>query len=156
MIETGSLDHLGGNIAAKVRDLFSNVTKESVAGPATQEHDGVDRDMVEIHCHGGRGPTRVQADVVGGDAKALVVDGADVGPEELKGNGTGQIPNVSGGGHVGVDEGVRGCIESLESTDDGSGGFDRAEGGMLCSRLGNSVITSVFLLPFEVNSHFVR
>ena len=101
VVEPGCLDHFGGNVASKICDLLPNVTEEGVAGPAAQEHDGVNRDMVETHSHGCRRPAGVQTNGCGGDAEAAVVNGLDVGPEELESNGTCHISAFPGGRHVG-------------------------------------------------------
>jgi len=62
----------------------------------------------------------VQANGFGRDAKAAVVDGLDVGPEELESNGTGYISAFPGGGHVGnvgmrdLEVGVSSSVISLK------------------------------------------
>ena len=56
VIKLGCLDHVGVDVTAKVCDLLSNVTEESITGPPTQEHDGVNRDVVKMHGHGSGGP----------------------------------------------------------------------------------------------------
>ena len=132
VIKPGCLGHFRGDVTAKVCDLLSNVTEESIAGLPAQEHDGVNRDMVKIHGHGSRGPAGVQTDGVRRDFKALVFSGFYVGPEELERNGTGHIPEFSRGQQVGVDESFGGCLEGLETTYNGSGGFDRAKERMVC------------------------
>jgi hypothetical protein len=43
-----------GHIAAELVNLSSDVTQESVAGPALQQHDGVDGYAFEVHSHGCR------------------------------------------------------------------------------------------------------
>ena len=133
MIKPGCLDHFGGDVAAKVGDLFSNVTEEGIAGPPTQEHDGVNRDMVEIHGHGRRGTAGVQTDFTGGDSEALVVNGAYVGSEELESNGTGHVHSLSRSRHVGVNEGVGSSVKGLEPPDNGSRSFNRAKERMVSS-----------------------
>jgi len=101
VVEPGCLDHFGGHVTSKVRDLLPNVTEEGVAGPTAQKHDGVNRDVVEIHGHGCQRPAGVQSNGFGRDAKAAVVDGLDVGPEELESDGAGHIAAFPGGRHVG-------------------------------------------------------
>ena len=48
------LYHFVRYIAAELANLFSNVTQKGVAGPAPQQHYGVDGYAVEVHSHGGR------------------------------------------------------------------------------------------------------
>ena len=78
--------------------------EESIAGPSAQEHDGVDGDMVKIHGHGSREATGVLSDDVRGDSEAVVVNGVDMGAEDLESNGTGHGFEFSRGGHVGVNK----------------------------------------------------
>lgn len=63
---------------------------------------------------------------------ALVVNGFDVGLEELESNGTGHISEFPRGRQVGADESFGGCLEGLWTMHNGSGGFDRAKERMVC------------------------
>ena len=38
-----------------VDNLFADVAEEGVGRPASNDHDGVDRDLCEVHHHGGPG-----------------------------------------------------------------------------------------------------
>ena len=51
MIKHLCFDHLGGYIMAEGLHLGSDVSQEGIAGPPTEEHDGVDWDAIHIHCH---------------------------------------------------------------------------------------------------------
>ena len=155
MIETGGLDHLGGNITPKIGDLLTDVAKEGIAGPPSQKHDGVDRNVVEVHGHGSRGPTGMETNFFGSDAKTLVINGTDVGPQELQGRGAGDIAELSSAGHVGINEGIRGGLERLKLADNGRGSFDGAKKGVRGGRLGHIVIPDISFLPFKMDSDFL-
>ena len=93
VVEARSLDHLAGHVAPKVGDLLANVAQEGVAGPPPQQHDGADRHMVQVHGHGGGGPARMQPDFLRSDAQAAAVNGPNVGPEKLEGDGASDVGN---------------------------------------------------------------
>ena len=52
-------DHCFGDAATEVGHLRSDVAEESVARPSTNQHDGVNRNVVQIHGHGGGRPDRM-------------------------------------------------------------------------------------------------
>ena len=57
------LEHEGGDVGGETLDLFSDVSEEGVAGPATDDHDCVCGDFGKIHCHGCARSEGVCADV---------------------------------------------------------------------------------------------
>eukprot|EP00978_Attheya_sp_CCMP212_P015707 scaffold40616_cov59-Attheya_sp.AAC.1 len=59
------LEHATGDVVAEHLDLFSDVSEERVARPTPDDHNGVDRDMGEVHCHSRAGPEGVSAHVLG-------------------------------------------------------------------------------------------
>jgi hypothetical protein len=67
--------HTDKNIVAKHFDLLPNVTKESVAGPPANHHDGVNCNVSKIHGHrGARGANGMGANVFGFDAHFFFAD----------------------------------------------------------------------------------
>ena len=64
-----AFEHVTGDVVAKHLDLLSDVANKSVTGPSTHNHDGVDRDVGEAHCHGGTGQKRVSANILGFKSK---------------------------------------------------------------------------------------
>jgi hypothetical protein len=69
-----SADHAGRDTRTKLEDLASNVTEESVRGPATNEHDGENGDSGEVHGHGSAGSKGVSADVFGGETQDILAE----------------------------------------------------------------------------------
>ena len=63
-----ALDHFSGDIVAELGDLFADVSEESVARPAAEEHDGVDGDAIEVHRHCRGGSNGMEANVGRGEA----------------------------------------------------------------------------------------
>ena len=55
--------HSSGDADGEFLYLFSDVTKEGVAGPSSYQHDGVDRDVVKMHRHGAAGTDGMCANV---------------------------------------------------------------------------------------------
>jgi hypothetical protein len=54
--------------------LASNVTEESVRGPAANEHDGENGDSGEVHGHGSAGSEGVSTDVFGGETQDILAE----------------------------------------------------------------------------------
>ena len=78
-------NHLGRDTATKRLDLLPDVAEESVAGPATEQHDGVHRYTVEIHCHGRRGAKGVESDALWVEAQAFEIHARDETSEHPQG-----------------------------------------------------------------------
>ena len=45
------LYHSGGDVVAELFNLFADVAEKIIAGPSSNDHDGVNRYVIEIHCH---------------------------------------------------------------------------------------------------------
>ena len=43
--------HSLGNVAAESFNLFANITKGDIAGPLSNNHNGVNRYVIQIHCN---------------------------------------------------------------------------------------------------------
>lgn len=97
----------------------------------------------------------MQPNLFGGNSETVMIDGTNVGPEELQGNGTGDIAELSRGRHVRVNEGIRGGVEGLQSPDNGGCGLHRAEERVRRGRLGDVIIACIPFLPFKMDGHFV-
>jgi hypothetical protein len=68
------LNHGLTDALAKFEDVAADVTKEVVAAPATEKHNDIDGDALEIHCHGGATAEGVEADGIGGVTQGLNPD----------------------------------------------------------------------------------
>ena len=55
VIEVAVLCHLFADVLCELHDLWAEVDEEGVAGPSSDEHDGVCGDAGHVHGHGGRG-----------------------------------------------------------------------------------------------------
>ena len=62
------LEHATGDVVDKLLYLFTNVSEESVRGPAANEHEGEGWDSVELHRHGGSRADGVGSNVLGMEA----------------------------------------------------------------------------------------
>ena len=51
MSEVLILNHSLAHIMTELFDLFSYISQESVAGPSSNKHDGINRDFGEVHRH---------------------------------------------------------------------------------------------------------
>ena len=51
MIEVLVLDHARGDIVAELFHLPSNISKESIARPSSNDHDCIDGNIVQVHGH---------------------------------------------------------------------------------------------------------
>jgi hypothetical protein len=69
MSEVLARKHFLGNVLTEFHYLFSDVSKECVAGPATNQHDHEDWAFSEVHCHGRARSNRVCANVFLVEAK---------------------------------------------------------------------------------------
>ena len=56
--------HSAGHVVAELFDLFSDVSKKCVAGPATDHHHDKDRALSKVHGHSGPGADGVGADLL--------------------------------------------------------------------------------------------
>ena len=70
-----------------------------------------------------------------GDAKAVIIDGADVGPKKLESNGTGNMVDLPRDRHVRINVGGWVGVERLEPADNGGSRFNRAKDWVGCGRL---------------------
>jgi len=83
--ETTRHNHLGRDKATKRLDLLPDVAEESVAGPATEQHDGVHRYTVEIHRHGRQRAKGVESNALWVEAQAFEIDAGDETSEHPQG-----------------------------------------------------------------------
>ena len=97
----------------------------------------------------------MQPYLIGGDAQAKVVNGSDVGAEQLQGNGAGDIAELLGGRHVGIDEGGWRGMKRLETADNGGGGLHGTKDRVRGARLGDIIIACISFLPFKMNGDLV-
>ncbi len=72
VVEVLVLDHLRADPAAELLHLFPNISQEGVGGPPSDDHDGVDGDVVEEHRHRGARANGVGADVVQLETQAFL------------------------------------------------------------------------------------
>jgi hypothetical protein len=75
-------DHAIGDLLSKFHHLNSYVLSEGVAGPSPYEHDGVGRNSVQVHGHGGAGPDAVCPEFKGVESESVGTDGACCLPDE--------------------------------------------------------------------------
>jgi len=97
----------------------------------------------------------VQPNFFRGYAKAVIIDGSDVGPKKLESNGACDIMDLSRDRLVRKYEGGWGGLKRLEAPDDGCGSFHRAKEWVRCGRLGDILVAGISFLPFKMNCHFV-
>ena len=45
------LYHARGNVVAELLNLFADIAEKGIARPLTDDHDGINGYVVEIHCH---------------------------------------------------------------------------------------------------------
>ena len=64
-------NHFSGHASAEILDLAADVAQEGVTGPPANEHDGVDWDTSQIHCHGCPGSDGVGSDVLRGESQLV-------------------------------------------------------------------------------------
>ena len=60
--------HSAGHVVAELFNLFSDVSKKCVDGPATDHHHDKDGALSKVHGHSSPGADGVGADLVGSDA----------------------------------------------------------------------------------------
>ncbi len=70
--EMRRLDHPLRDAAAELLDLAADVLEEGVAAPPSDQHDRVDGNLVQIHCHSRSAPKGVRADLVRGVSEAVL------------------------------------------------------------------------------------
>ena len=58
-VEAGCVDHATRNAASEFLYLFANTEEEGIGAPATNEHDSINRDTIEVHGHSSCGPVGV-------------------------------------------------------------------------------------------------
>jgi hypothetical protein len=85
MDEATRHNHLGRHTTTKRLDLLPDVAEESIAEPATEQHDGVHWYTVEIHCHGRRQAKGVESDALWVEAQAFEIDAQDDTSEHPQG-----------------------------------------------------------------------
>jgi hypothetical protein len=96
--------HAFGNARQEGGNLFVDVHKESVGGPATLFADGVAIFSVEFHCHGATRSQGVAADEIRGETAEVQFEGTggclyrgvDVGGEDVSGTAFGEACRKGG------------------------------------------------------------
>jgi len=138
-----------GYVVAELFDLFSDISKEGVAGPAADHHHDKDGALSEVHCHSSPGADGVGADLVGSDAEAVLANGAYGCSQRLHHLGRSDVfdavvsPNGRYRGTVG---GARVCSDPL---DYGGPLCYRAEDWVAGGAVGDGVHSFILLLPLE-------
>jgi len=78
-------NHLGQHTTTEGLDLLPGVAQESIAGPATEQYDGVHWYAVEVHCHGCQRAKGVEANALWVEAQAFKINARDETLEHLQG-----------------------------------------------------------------------
>lgn len=69
------LNHLGRDFCDEPLHLVADVTEEGIPGPSPDEHDGVDRNLGEVHGHGGAQSDGVGADLIRVEMEVVLTNG---------------------------------------------------------------------------------
>jgi len=144
-------DRLGRDIATKRLNLLSDVAEESVAGPATKQHDGVHRYTVEVHIHGRQQANRVKSNALWVKAQAFEIDARDETWEHPQG---GQGVKIAGTSVVALEflnKVGLGSTHCLEQADHCGADNHRAIGTVAGAPLGHCLVAFVALLVLESN-----
>ena len=142
-------DHHGRDTATKRLDLLPDVAEESVAGPATKQHDGVHQDTDEIHCHGRRRAKGVESDALWVEAQAFEINAGDETSEHPQGGRGVKIAGASVVALEFVDKVQLGSAHCLEPADHGGAANYRAVSIVAGAPLGHCVVAFVTLLVLE-------
>jgi len=142
-------DHLGQDTATKRLNLLPDVAEESVAGPATEQHDGVHRYTVEIHCHGRQQLKGVESDALWVEAQAFEIDARDETSEHPQGGRGVKIAGTSVVALEFVNKVGLGSTHCLKPADHCSADNHRAIGTVAGAPLGHCVVAFVALLILE-------
>jgi len=141
-------DHLGGDTATKRLDLLPDVAEESVAGPATEQHDGVHRYTVEVHSHGRRRAKGVDSDALWVEAQAFEINARDETSEHPQGGRGVKIAGTSIVALEFVNKVGLGSVHRLERADHCSVDNHQAI-STVAGALGHYVVAFVALLVLE-------
>ena len=145
MQEATCHNHLVRDTATKRLDLLPDVAEESVAGPATKQHDGVHRYTVEIHRHDRQQAKAVESNALWVEAQAFEIDARDETSEHPQG---GRGVEIAGTSVVAL-EFVDRSAHPLEPADHGGADNHRAVNIVAGAPLGHCVVAFVTLLVLE-------
>jgi len=129
--------------------LLPDVGEESVAGPATEQHDGVHRYTVEIHPHGRQRAKGVESDALRVEAQAFEIDAGDEISEYPQGGCEVKIAGTSVVALEFVDKIRLGSALGLEPADHGGADNYRAISTGAGEPLGHCVVAFVTLVVLE-------
>ena len=135
-------------------NLAPDVAKKGIAGPASNEHDGEDRDDGQIYGHGGGGPEGMGPHFVGRVSESVFTDARDDGTnacEDLLRGDAEWFLHIRV--DVCVDRSRRGSVQILmdPGADGGPPAADGAERRILGLVHGNGFVTLFILLEEESN-----
>jgi len=149
MQEATCHDHLGQPTAAKRLNMLPDVVEESIAGPATEQHDGVRRYTGEIHCHGRQRAKGVESNVLWVKAQAFEIDAGDATSEHSQGGRGVKIAGTSVVALKFVNKVGLGSTHRLEPADHCGADNHRAISAVAGAPLGHCVVAFVALLILE-------
>jgi len=129
--------------------LLPDVAEESVAGPATKQHDGVHRYTVELHRHGRQQAKGVESDALWVEAQAFEINAGDETAEHPQGGRGVKIAGTSVVALEFVDKIRLGSAHCLELADHGSADNYRAISTGAGAPLGHCVVAFVTLLVLK-------
>ena len=97
--------HAPGDARAEILDLSTDVLKKCVAGPSSEQHDGVNRLFGQLHGHGCARADGVGAHIIRTESQLVLTDGEDRLAKGYPYVGTGDLHQLVAD-LVGVDGGV--------------------------------------------------